>query len=152
MYCALLLLVTAGDWTISSLHEHIFIWVYLYSKAIRYPYMHNFLKKSPFKNECRLIPFKFSWEFNISSQNVKCPNLIVDIRKLLNALENNCVLYLWKFNVIIPSRETHWSCKLYVLQYRRMPGPKSGSGWVGKLGGGYGNFWDSIGNVNEENT
>jgi hypothetical protein len=31
--------------------------------------------------------------------------------------------------------------------------PKSGSGWVGEWGGeGMGNFWDSIGNVNEENT
>jgi hypothetical protein len=24
--------------------------------------------------------------------------------------------------------------------------------WVGEWGGGYGDFWDSIGNVNEENT
>jgi hypothetical protein len=32
-------------------------------------------------------------------------------------------------------------------------GPKSGSGWVGELeGAGMGDFWDSIGNVNEENT
>jgi hypothetical protein len=34
-----------------------------------------------------------------------------------------------------------------------MPGPKSGSGWVGEWGGAVmGDFWDSIGNVNEENT
>jgi hypothetical protein len=32
-----------------------------------------------------------------------------------------------------------------------MPGPKSG--WVGEWGGeGIGDFWDSIGNVNEENS
>jgi hypothetical protein len=31
-------------------------------------------------------------------------------------------------------------------QYRGMPGPKSGSGW----GEGMEDFWDSIGNVNEE--
>jgi hypothetical protein len=37
-------------------------------------------------------------------------------------------------------------------QFRGMPGPKSGSGWVGEWGGGYGGLWDSIGNVNEENT
>jgi hypothetical protein len=38
-------------------------------------------------------------------------------------------------------------------QYRGMPGPKSGNGWVGEWGGaGTGDFWDSIGNVNEENT
>jgi hypothetical protein len=35
-------------------------------------------------------------------------------------------------------REAHWSCKLYMPQYRGMPGPRSGSGWVGGLGGGYG--------------
>jgi hypothetical protein len=28
--------------------------------------------------------------------------------------------------------------KLYMPQYRRMPGPRSGSGWVGKQGGGGG--------------
>jgi hypothetical protein len=33
------------------------------------------------------------------------------------------------------------------------PGPRSGSGWVGEwVGEGMGDFWDSIGNVNEENT
>jgi hypothetical protein len=32
-----------------------------------------------------------------------------------------------------------------------MAEPKSGSGWVGEWGG-MGDFWDSIGNVNEENT
>jgi hypothetical protein len=28
---------------------------------------------------------------------------------------------------------------------------KNGNGWVEKWGGGYGGFWDSIGNVIEEN-
>jgi hypothetical protein len=38
-------------------------------------------------------------------------------------------------------------------QYRGMPGPKSGSGGgVGELQEGMGDFWDSIVNVNEENT
>jgi hypothetical protein len=37
-------------------------------------------------------------------------------------------------------------------QYRGTPGPKSGSEWVGEWGGDMGDFWDSIGNVNEENT
>jgi hypothetical protein len=38
-------------------------------------------------------------------------------------------------------------------QYRGTPGPGGGSGWVGEWGGvGMGDFWDSIGNVNEENT
>jgi hypothetical protein len=46
-------------------------------------------------------------------------------------------------------REAHWSCKLYMPQYRGTPGPRSGSGWVGECGG---DFWDSIGNVIEINT
>jgi hypothetical protein len=49
-------------------------------------------------------------------------------------------------------REAHWSGKLYMPQYRGMPGPKNGNGWVGEWGGGGGDFWDSIGNVIEENT
>jgi hypothetical protein len=36
-------------------------------------------------------------------------------------------------------------------QYRGTPGPRSGSGWVEEWGGCMGDFWDSIGNVNEEN-
>jgi hypothetical protein len=32
-------------------------------------------------------------------------------------------------------REAHWTCKLYMPQYRGMPGPKRGSGWVGEWGG-----------------
>jgi hypothetical protein len=50
-------------------------------------------------------------------------------------------------------REAHWWCKLYLPQYRGMSGPRSGSGCVGGGGGeGMGDFWDSIGNVNEKNT
>jgi hypothetical protein len=45
---------------------------------------------------------------------------------------------------------------LYILQsdfqYRGTPGPRSGSGGGGEWGGGHGGLWDSIGNVNEENT
>jgi hypothetical protein len=38
-------------------------------------------------------------------------------------------------------------------QYRGTPGPKNGNGWVGEWGGEvWGDFWDSIGNVIEENT
>jgi hypothetical protein len=49
-------------------------------------------------------------------------------------------------------REAHWTCKLYMPQYRGTPGPKRGSGWVGDWGLGMGDLWDSIENVNEENT
>jgi hypothetical protein len=52
----------------------------------------------------------------------------------------------------------HWKerpighAKLYMPQYRGMPGPKKWE-WVGKEVGreGMGDFWDSIGNVIEEN-
>jgi hypothetical protein len=53
-------------------------------------------------------------------------------------------------------REAHWTCKLYMPQYRGTPGPKSGSGWVGEWGGGYGGLlgyhwkckWGKIPNKN----
>jgi hypothetical protein len=35
-------------------------------------------------------------------------------------------------------REAHWTCKLYMPQYRGTPGPKSGNGWVGEWVGWYG--------------
>jgi hypothetical protein len=52
-------------------------------------------------------------------------------------------------------REARWTGKLYMPQYRGTPGPKNGNGWVEEWGvGGEGveGFWDSIGNVIEENT
>jgi hypothetical protein len=49
-------------------------------------------------------------------------------------------------------REAHWSCKLYMPQYRGTSGLRSGSGWLGEwVGERVGDFWDSIGNVNEIN-
>jgi hypothetical protein len=45
------------------------------------------------------------------------------------------------------------SRRLCVPRYRGTPGPKGGSGWVGEWGWvGKGDFWYSIGNVNELNT
>ena len=49
-------------------------------------------------------------------------------------------------------REAHWTGKLCMPQYRGKPGPKRGSGWVGDWGVGMKDLWDSIENVNEENT
>jgi hypothetical protein len=50
-------------------------------------------------------------------------------------------------------REAHWSCKLYMPQYKGTPGARSGSGRVGEwVGERVGDFWDSIGNVNKINT
>jgi hypothetical protein len=48
-------------------------------------------------------------------------------------------------------RDVHWTGKLYMPQFRGTPGPKNGNRWVGEWGG-VGDFWDSIGNVIEENT
>ena len=42
-------------------------------------------------------------------------------------------------------REAPWSCKIYIPQYRGMPGPRNGSGGGGKWREGMGDFWDSIG-------
>jgi hypothetical protein len=39
-------------------------------------------------------------------------------------------------------REAHWTCKLYMPQYRGTPGPKSGSGWVGEW---WGEVWRIFG-------
>ena len=49
-------------------------------------------------------------------------------------------------------REAPWSCKLNMPQYKETPGLGSGWGGLGIWGEGIGYFWDSIGNVNEENT
>ena len=64
------------------------------------------------------------------------------------ACVSSCIIRRW------PSleREACLSCKLYMPQYRGTPGQRSGSGWVGESGEGMGDFGDSIGNVNEENT
>jgi hypothetical protein len=62
--------------------------------------------------------------------------------------------YVPEDGLVRPSmeREAHWSCKHYMPQYRGMPGPRSGCGWVGEWEGDYGGLLGSIGNVNEENT
>ena len=39
-------------------------------------------------------------------------------------------------------REDHWSCKLYMPQYRGTLGPRSGSGWLGECGG---RVWGTLG-------
>ena len=51
-------------------------------------------------------------------------------------------------------KEPNWACTLIMPQYRGTPVSKSGSEWVREWRRGrvWGNFWDSVGNVNEENT
>jgi hypothetical protein len=42
-------------------------------------------------------------------------------------------------------REAHWLCKLYMPQCRVMPGPRSGSVWVGELVGEHvGDFCNTL--------
>jgi hypothetical protein len=67
------------------------------------------------------------------------------------ALDSSCICIKRLPSRSSLEREAHWTRKLYMPQYRGMPGPKNGNGWVGKWGGGMGDFWDSIGNVIEEN-
>ena len=43
-------------------------------------------------------------------------------------------------------KEALWTCKLYMPQYRGMPGPKRGSGWVGEWGG---TVWGTFGRALE---
>jgi hypothetical protein len=54
------------------------------------------------------------------------------------ALDSSCIcIKRWPSRPSV-EREAHWTYKLYMPQYRGMPGPKSGSGWVGEWVGGYG--------------
>jgi hypothetical protein len=63
---------------------------------------------------------------------------------------SNC-MWIWGW----PSRpsvggEARWSCRLCMPQYRGVPGPGSGSGWVGEwVGEHVGDFWGGIGSVDE---
>jgi hypothetical protein len=60
---------------------------------------------------------------------------------------------LWGSNLLKPQHTHWWRKSIYMPQYRGTPGPKRGSGWVGEWGWvGMGDFWYSIGNVNELNT
>jgi hypothetical protein len=54
------------------------------------------------------------------------------------ALDSSCICTKrWPSRPSL-ERETHWSCKLYMPQYRGMSGPRSGRGWVEEWGWGYG--------------
>jgi hypothetical protein len=54
------------------------------------------------------------------------------------ALDSSCICIKRWPNRPSLERKAHWTCKLYMPQYRGAPGPKSGSGWVGEWVGGYG--------------
>jgi hypothetical protein len=54
------------------------------------------------------------------------------------ALDSSCIcIKRWPSKPSL-EREAHWTCKLYMPQYRGTPGPKSGDGWVGEWRRGYG--------------
>ena len=66
-------------------------------------------------------------------------NLQVEEQYELTSNPRACNVCFCIFNRRWPSwpslgREAPWSCKLYMPQYRGMPGPRSGSGWVGEQG------------------
>jgi hypothetical protein len=71
----------------------------------------------------------------------------------LGALDSSCIcIKRWPSWPSL-EREAHWTRKLYMPQYRGTPGPKRGRGRVAEWGWvGMGEFWYSIGNVNELNT
>jgi hypothetical protein len=62
-------------------------------------------------------------------------------------LQKKVVKPIYFYNM--KNQYSHWSCRLYMPQYRGTPGPRGGSVWVGER---VGDFWDSIGNVNGINT
>jgi hypothetical protein len=56
------------------------------------------------------------------------------------ALDSSCIcIKRWPSKPSL-EREAHWTCKLYMSQYRGAPGPKRGSGWVGEGGRVWGTF------------
>ena len=60
------------------------------------------------------------------------------------ALDSSCIcIKRWPSQPSL-ERETHCTCKLYMPQYRGMPGPKSGSGWGGEWEGVLGTFWIAL--------
>jgi hypothetical protein len=72
--------------------------------------------------------------------------MIEDFKKVINIFLKEIQIKRWPSRPSL-EREAHWTGKLYMPQYRGTPGPKIEM--VG--GGGLGGFWDSIGNVIEEN-
>jgi hypothetical protein len=49
------------------------------------------------------------------------------------ALDSSCIcINKWPSSRPSLEREAHWTFKLYIPQYRGMPGPKNGNGWVGE--------------------
>jgi hypothetical protein len=58
------------------------------------------------------------------------------------ALESSCICIKRCPSRPSLEKEAHWTCKLYMPQYRGMPGPKNGNGWVGKWGG---RVWGTFG-------
>jgi hypothetical protein len=99
------------------------------------------------------FPFSFGVACKISvpiNMNYLFPSIWTN--QYPRALDSSCIcIKRWPSRLSL-EREAHWTRKLYMPQYWGMPGPKNGNGWVGKWWGGYGDFWDCILNVIEENT
>jgi hypothetical protein len=74
----------------------------------------------------------------INVQNVERIATTLWTNQYPGALDSSCVcIKIWPSRPSM-EREAHWTRKFYMPQYRGMPGPKSGNGWVGEWVGGYG--------------
>jgi hypothetical protein len=83
------------------------------------------------------IPDQVKWSSNIKMASQLCSRKSV----LPGALDSSCIcIKRWPSRPSL-EREVHWTRKLYMPQYRGMPGPKNGNGWVGKWEGGCGGLW-----------
>ena len=81
--------------------------------------------------------------------------LVLKRNELTGALDSSCIcIKRWPSQLSL-EREAHWSCKLLCPStYEHWIARAKKWEWVGRgvAGEGMGDFWDSIGNVNEENT
>jgi hypothetical protein len=91
-----------------------------------------------------------AWSTKLNSRTARAIQSNSVLKNKQTKQQNKTIILLKKNNLLPVA---YWTRKLYMPQYRGTPGPKRGSGWVGEWGWvGMGDFWYSIGNVNELNT
>jgi hypothetical protein len=94
---------------------------------------------------CALLCWWFSpWELLVMSSGADAKRKYCTSYRYLTLAKHqtysNCVsscicIKRWPIRPSL-EREAHWAHKLYMPQYRGMPGPKNGNGWGGEVGGG----------------
>jgi hypothetical protein len=132
--------------------EHIYILVY-FSLLVFHSVLPSFFFS--FSSYLRILLSTFS-SSSIGSPVILCNPIggsTLWTNQYPGALDSSCICIKgWPSRPSL-EREPHWTHKLYMPQNRGTPGPKRGSGRVGEWGWvGMGDFWYSIGNVNELNT